>query len=80
MTPVDLDGVLREIVDAARRAARAHVSIELSAAAACTVRASRESLAQVFDNLIANAVSFAPDGTSVTVRSSADAASAWLPA
>jgi len=65
---VDVGDVLREVGEAAQRHAGTRISIDLSDAGVGRVRASRERLAQVFDNLVANAVSFAPDGTAVDVR------------
>jgi len=68
MEAVDLADVLRDSVDAARRHAGSRVSIALHASGVGRVRASRERLAQVFENLVANAVSFAPDGTTIDVH------------
>jgi two-component system, OmpR family, sensor histidine kinase ChvG len=70
---VDVGVVLREVADAAQRHAGSRVSIDLHDAGTGRVRASRERLAQVFENLVANAVSFAPDGTAVEVRASSSA-------
>ena len=68
--PVDLVGLLDDAVG--RAVARTGCSIALHtdgcADSPLRVRASRERLTQVFDNLIDNATSFAPPGTSVDVR------------
>jgi two-component system, OmpR family, sensor histidine kinase ChvG len=63
---VDVAGLLDEIVasTAASRTPRIEITLELPHA---HVIASRERLAQVFDNLIANALSFAPTGSSVRI-------------
>jgi two-component system sensor histidine kinase ChvG len=68
MEAVDLAGVLRDTVDGAQRRAGSRASIVLHASGVGRVRASRERLAQVFENLLANAVSFAPDGTTIDVH------------
>jgi two-component system sensor histidine kinase ChvG len=44
-----------------------------SAGTACRIAGDGESLGQVFENLLTNAASFAPDGTAVVVRISRDA-------
>src|SRR5262249_58215521 len=73
---VDVGDVLREFGEAAQRHAGTRISIDLNDAGVGRVRASRERLAQVFDNLVANAVSFAPDGTAVDVRAGSSAGTA----
>lgn len=75
--PVDLADVLREVAESANRDARTRIDIRLDDAAGANVRASRDRLLQVFENLIANAVSFAPGGTPVDVQVSADR-NGWL--
>jgi PAS domain S-box-containing protein len=60
---VDLASVAREsIEDARNRAARAGVSLEFDSDLTPTVKADRARLAQVFDNLISNAIKFTPSG------------------
>jgi two-component system sensor histidine kinase ChvG len=71
---VSLGDVLRDAVDRVRHSAGTSVPIELDASAPCIVRASRDRLAQVFENIVANAVSFAPSGTPVRVRAITSAA------
>ena len=73
--PVDLGALLRDVVDTARSSSASRVAIDLRMdAATCRARASRERLAQVFENLVANAISFAPDGTHVEIRARQDVA------
>src|SRR5213076_709948 len=55
---IDVAALVREFVDGANAAAPRGVRVELRAAGAPVVRASRERLGQVIDNLLANAVSF----------------------
>jgi two-component system sensor histidine kinase ChvG len=69
---VDLAALLGNILDAHRLRTNGAVQLELQTppglpAWALHVRASPERLAQVFDNLVDNAVSFAPAGGRVTV-------------
>jgi signal transduction histidine kinase len=60
---VDLAAVAREAVEDARpRAAAAGIALELESERTPTVRADRVRLAQVFDNLISNAIKFTPTG------------------
>jgi two-component system sensor histidine kinase ChvG len=66
--PVVLRTVLEDAVSAARPATPADVVVELaSRERAAVVMASPERLRQVFDNLLANATSFAPGGSSIRV-------------
>ena len=70
--PLDLNEVLRDVVERTTREAGGRVAIDApDLSRAAFVRASRERLTQVFDNVVGNAVSFAPDGTSVDIRVSA---------
>jgi two-component system sensor histidine kinase ChvG len=67
IAPVDLRDVFAEVIASART--RSGVAIESHhPLEPMIVLASRDRLAQVFDNLVANAVSFAPAGTLVDVR------------
>jgi two-component system, OmpR family, sensor histidine kinase ChvG len=67
--PVDLTALLREIVEGATCTAARDVTIRLKETPSTgAVLGSRERLAQVFENVISNAFSFAPDGTTVDVR------------
>jgi PAS domain S-box-containing protein len=60
---VDLAAVATEAVSDARpRATAADVSLEINCDETPTVRADRVRLAQVFDNLISNAIKFTPPG------------------
>jgi two-component system, OmpR family, sensor histidine kinase ChvG len=71
--PVDVAGLLRELVDAARMAAPDGVRIELvPPAAPVTVMASRERLGQVFENVLSNAMSFSPSAGVVSATVTAD--------
>ena len=67
---VHLDQWLPSLVDGVRRRAPAGVRLELELAAAgpVAVAASPERLAQVVENLLDNALSFAPRDSAVTVR------------
>jgi two-component system, OmpR family, sensor histidine kinase ChvG len=66
--PVDAGALLREFVDAANAGAGRGIRVELSAPMPpVVVHASRERLGQVFDNVLANAVSFSPAAGVVTV-------------
>jgi PAS domain S-box-containing protein len=65
---VDLVAVAREAIEDARpRAASAGVALEFESVLTPTVRADRVRLAQVFDNLISNAIKFTPPGGRVAL-------------
>ena len=73
---VDLAQLLRQLVDAQRpvleraagKGAASQIRLELPDSGHITVRGTESRLAQVFDNLISNALSFSPPGGIVTVR------------
>jgi signal transduction histidine kinase len=66
---IELVGLVKESVDAARPAADAKgINLELTAGVVAVVEADRLRLAQVFDNLLSNAIKFTPAGGRVAVR------------
>jgi two-component system sensor histidine kinase ChvG len=70
---VQLDELLPALVSGVRRRAPAGVGLELLPGdAGLAVSASPDRLAQVVENLLDNALSFAPAGTAVTVRAARD--------
>jgi two-component system sensor histidine kinase ChvG len=64
--PVDLDALLREVVEGFRRRAD-NAEIRLVSPGPVHVRARAERLLQVFENLLDNALGFSPAGGTVTV-------------
>jgi two-component system phosphate regulon sensor histidine kinase PhoR len=76
---VDLAEAARGCVEAQRRAADAkRISLHLQCAsadgsAACRVRADREGLREILDNLVDNAIKYTPEGGSVTIGWRSDA-------
>jgi two-component system sensor histidine kinase ChvG len=70
---IDLAALLRELVDGFRlREAPVHISLTGISGSPC-VRAARDRLAQVFENVLDNAAGFAPRGSTVDVALSLDA-------
>ncbi len=66
-TTLDLSQVVRGRLDAWEPVAERGVQLRLEAAPAVSARAGGDRVAQVVDNLVANALRHAPDGSAVTV-------------
>jgi len=72
--PIDLRAVAqRAMVDVGAQAATRQVALELVAADALPVRGDEAWLQRAIENLLGNAIGFAPAGSTVTVRASAAA-------
>jgi signal transduction histidine kinase len=68
LRPTDVAAVVREAAEAARPAAEAKgIALEVAVADVPPVRADRERLGQMLDNLVSNAVKFTPAGGSVAL-------------
>jgi signal transduction histidine kinase len=68
-TEFELSALLEELENAARpKAGAEQVALRLELGGTAVVDADRPRLAQLFDNLISNAIKFTPAGGSVTVR------------
>lgn len=65
---VDVRSLVTNVADAHRLRADGRVRVDIDAPVAARVRAAPERLAQVFDNLVDNAIGFSPDGGLVTIR------------
>ena len=65
---IDVTTVARERIEAWRPTLERGVRLELDASGPARAYAGGERLAQVLDNLIANALRAAPDGTTVTIQ------------
>jgi two-component system, OmpR family, sensor histidine kinase ChvG len=66
-TDVDVRTILTNVADAHRLRSQGRVTIAIDAPAPALVRAAPERLAQVFDNLVDNAIGFSPDGSTVSI-------------
>ncbi|HET9210801.1 MAG TPA: ATP-binding protein [Thermoanaerobaculia bacterium] len=75
LEPVDLEALLREVVEGLRHRAGT-AEIRLVSPGPVRVRARSERLLQVFENLLDNALSFSPAGGTVTVTLTANGAAA----
>jgi two-component system, OmpR family, sensor histidine kinase ChvG len=65
---VDLDALIREVIAGMTAVEPARVAVVLrSHDGRCTVRASRDPLTQVFENIVSNATSLAPHGSTVEI-------------
>jgi len=74
VSPVDLDGVVREVADDAAFEARVRdVDVDVADGTACTVAGRRELLRSAIDNVVRNAVRYTATGTSVELTVSVDA-------
>ena len=65
---VDVGTLVTEVAQGLKLAQRDQPEIRLTVEGTCRVRASRDRLAQAFENVLANARSFAPPATVVEVR------------
>ena len=77
VTPVDLGALLSMLVDGFRVREKGRVDFALDLGAMpLTVMASPDRLTQVFENILDNAVSFSPGGSTVSVSARADGSTA----
>lgn len=79
LEPLDLRELLEQLVESANTTPRHGVRVILGAGGEkVVVLGSRERLCQVFDNLLANAISFSPDGATVNVAVSVKRPWSWI--
>jgi two-component system sensor histidine kinase ChvG len=64
---VDVRAIVTNVADAHRLRCQGRVTIAIDGPAPVHVRAAPERLAQIFDNLVDNAIGFSPDGGTVTI-------------
>jgi len=77
--PVNVAQLLEQLVGSLNAAPQRSVRVTLGPGGdQAVVLASRERLWQVFDNLLANAISFSPDGAAVSVTISAKRPWTWI--
>ncbi|GGN44110.1 PAS domain-containing protein [Actinoplanes campanulatus] len=76
--PMDLVSVVHQAVDAARERTRRDVTIAVDAPATMPIQGDPERLRQVTDELLNNALAWAPDCSTIGVRLTADAYAAVL--
>jgi PAS domain S-box-containing protein len=70
--PVDINSLVREVVDRARASSDKHsLRVELDQALPI-INADRDRLIQVISNLVSNAVKYSPDGGDVTISTAAE--------
>lgn len=77
VTPVDLDALITEVVDGVQHTAEGH-RIDRVGTVGRTVPGDRERLAQVFTNLLTNAMKYSPGTERVVVRLAATDAAASI--
>jgi two-component system sensor histidine kinase ChvG len=66
-TDVDVRVIVTNVADAHRLRSQGRVTIAIDSPAPAVVRAAPERLAQIFDNLVDNAIGFSPDGGTVKI-------------
>jgi two-component system sensor histidine kinase CreC len=77
--PVSLQALLQEVVRSATPVAAARgLTLRIELAGVDTVRGDRLLLLQAVDNLLRNALDFAPTGTTITLAASSDTRGIWL--
>jgi signal transduction histidine kinase len=69
LAPVDLVALVTEVADRLQLTTTQHtIEVDSSAASSEPVKADRDHLEQVLDNLVSNAIKFSPGGGSIRVR------------